>query len=314
MITCCRPNFSRTAATASGKAFGSAVLPGEHPHRDRAAVLVGEQPVLDLRLAPLAVPGVPVGGQLAVRCPPPRSWTGRTSRCRPGAGARAASCFSMSSCGRAASPSRRRPHRRGAPATPRSGPRVTSSHQPAVDSLEAGRQDPGDDQRVGQVPVPAGRAEQGREAELAGDRVHRGGVPVRPRPGDLERGVRVDERLAGQHRRGPRSIAAGGRARQVRQGFLADLAAGLAERAAQQPGLVLADIPGLRHMPAPHPSTCIPPCACRPMRQLFSAHQRKSAESRRNPVYNSTSADTISAGRNHDHHETQRNLGLCVQP
>src|ERR1017187_2216734 len=26
-----------------------------------------------------------------------------------------------------------------APATPRSGPRVTSSHQPAVDSLEAGR-------------------------------------------------------------------------------------------------------------------------------------------------------------------------------
>ena len=35
-----------------------------NPHRP--ALLVGQQPVLDLRLAALAVPGVPVGGQLAV--------------------------------------------------------------------------------------------------------------------------------------------------------------------------------------------------------------------------------------------------------
>jgi len=38
---------------------------GEHPHRDRAAVPAGEQPVLDLRLAAPAVAGVPERGQLA---------------------------------------------------------------------------------------------------------------------------------------------------------------------------------------------------------------------------------------------------------
>ena len=102
--------------------------------------------------------------------------------------------------------------------------------------LGGGAEDPGDDQRVSQVPVPAGRAEQARQAQLAGHRGHRGGVPVRQRPGDLERGAGVDERLAGQHRpdRGDRLRR---QVRQVRQGLLADLAA-VPERAAQQVPLV----------------------------------------------------------------------------
>jgi hypothetical protein len=97
-------------------------------------------------------------------------------------------------------------------------------------------QDPRQHQRAGQVAVRAGRAEQGREAELAGHRGHGGSVPVRERPGDLERGVGVDEGLAGQHR-ADRGDRFGRQLRQVRQGFLADLAA-VPERAAQQVPLV----------------------------------------------------------------------------
>ena len=45
---------------------------GEHPDRDRAAVRVGEQPVLDLQPAFLAVPGVAAGGQRAPGALQPR--------------------------------------------------------------------------------------------------------------------------------------------------------------------------------------------------------------------------------------------------
>jgi hypothetical protein len=43
----------------------SEVLAGEHPDRDRRAVRVGEQPVLDLFEASFGVPRVSEGGQLA---------------------------------------------------------------------------------------------------------------------------------------------------------------------------------------------------------------------------------------------------------
>ena len=55
-----------------GERGGVAGVAGEHPDRDRAAFGVGEQPVLDLQLAFLAVPGVAAGGQRAVRAFQPR--------------------------------------------------------------------------------------------------------------------------------------------------------------------------------------------------------------------------------------------------
>ena len=120
MIIFSRANFCRTALTASGKAFGSAVLPANTRTATGRPSLSVEQPVLDLRLAALAVPGVAVGGQLAVRAFHPGATTGRTwrSRPRPGAGRRAASRCRPGAL--AASPSRRRCHRWTRP--PRPGP------------------------------------------------------------------------------------------------------------------------------------------------------------------------------------------------
>src|SRR5262249_26404851 len=55
-----------------GERFGVAGVAGEHPHRDRAPIPGGEQPVFDLRLAALAVAGVPERGQLAMAAFHPR--------------------------------------------------------------------------------------------------------------------------------------------------------------------------------------------------------------------------------------------------
>ena len=60
-----RPNLSRTTRTISVNVGGVAGVAGEHPDRDRAPGRVGEQPVLDLQLALLAVAGVAPGGQRA---------------------------------------------------------------------------------------------------------------------------------------------------------------------------------------------------------------------------------------------------------
>jgi hypothetical protein len=49
-----------------GERVRVAGVAGEHPDRDRAALRVGEQPVLDLQFPFLAVPGVAAGGQRAV--------------------------------------------------------------------------------------------------------------------------------------------------------------------------------------------------------------------------------------------------------
>ena len=54
---------------------------------------------------------------------------------------------------------------------------------------------PGDDQRDGQVPFPARRAQQPGEPELGRHHRHRGHMPVAQRPGHLHATVRVDHGL-----------------------------------------------------------------------------------------------------------------------
>ena len=56
-----------------GERGGVAGVAGEDPDRDRAALGVGEQPVLDLQFPFLAVPGVAAGGQRAVPALQPRA-------------------------------------------------------------------------------------------------------------------------------------------------------------------------------------------------------------------------------------------------
>ena len=274
MIIFCRENVPRTASTALGNALGSAVLrrtPGPPP----AASRVGQQPVLDLRLAALAVPGVPVGGQLAVAALHPGGGQ---------AGHRDAALVQV--------PGGQllldvilagdQPVHRGVDVVGgRAGHAQVGAEGHVVPPAGRGQlgrraQDPRDDQRVGQVPLRAGRAEQGREAERAGHRVHGGGVPVRQRPGDLERGARVDQGRAGQHR-ADRGDRLGRQVRQVRQGLLADLAA-VPERAAQQVPLVARHRPVLTHLMATggfHVHRACPAChrailaRASPVNQLF---------------------------------------------
>ena len=219
---------------------GGAAL--EHPDRDRAALRVGEQPVLDLQLAFLAVPGV-------AECPERAA-----PALQPGAG----------------QVEQRHPGRvRGRGQVPAGEPaldRVLASLQPVncrvrlvgggVPDAQVGAErdiappgqggqlgarchDPGDDQGQGQVALAAGRPEQRGQAERAGHRVHGGDVPVRPRPGDADRRLaRRDQGLAFQ--RGLDRIHDPVRhLGQVRQRLVPDCPA-VPPGAAQQPRLVLA--------------------------------------------------------------------------
>jgi hypothetical protein len=95
------------------------------------------------------------------------------------------------------------------------------------------------DKGQGDVAVPAGRAEQGGQAEFPGHRVNSGDVPVRDRPGDRDRRrpAGQDERIVLQ--RGLDQVDhVAGQLRQVGEGLVADFAA-VAVGAAQQPRLVL---------------------------------------------------------------------------
>ena len=118
---------------------GSPVLPANTRTATGRPSRVGEQPVLDLRLAALAVAGMPERGQLAVAAFHPRAGQveQRHPALRPGGGGparpRCASWRATSQSIAAYTSSV------DAPATPRSAPRVVSSHQPIVDSFEAGR-------------------------------------------------------------------------------------------------------------------------------------------------------------------------------
>ena len=96
------PNLSRTHLHDLGERGRVAGVAGQHPDRDRAAVGVGEQPVLDLQPALLAVPGVAAGGQRAVRAFQPRADDRSNSAIRDGFASgprcRAASFASIASC------------------------------------------------------------------------------------------------------------------------------------------------------------------------------------------------------------------------
>jgi hypothetical protein len=60
----CPRGQPRAGGLSRGNHVRSATgVAGEHPDRDRAAFGVGEQPVLDLQLAFLAVAGVAAGGR-----------------------------------------------------------------------------------------------------------------------------------------------------------------------------------------------------------------------------------------------------------
>jgi hypothetical protein len=76
----------------------------------------------------------------------------------------------------------------GCPATPRSGPGVTSAHQATAASLEAGARTREVISAPGPGPPAGPRAQQrGGQAQLGGHCGHRGGVAVGQRPGDGDR-------------------------------------------------------------------------------------------------------------------------------
>ena len=108
-------------------------------------------------------------------------------------------------------------------------------------------------------------------------------MAVRPGPGDLQRRAGIDQGRALQHRL-DRIRCRGRQHRQVRQGFLADLAVGLAERAAQQPRLILADLPGLRRVPAPHPVYVHPACRVPAHEAIISPRQQSRGRNKEYPV------------------------------
>jgi hypothetical protein len=136
-----------------GRVAGAA---GEHPDRDRAACRVGEQPVLDLQLAFLAVPGVAACGQ---RAAPALQLRGRQVEQRH---------------------LRRVDLRRQVAAGQPGLDRVLLAAQRGVVPPGQGGQlgtwldHTGDDQGQGQgqVPVAARGAEQGGQAQLLGHGVH----------------------------------------------------------------------------------------------------------------------------------------------
>ena len=150
---------------------------GEHPDRDRAAFRVGEQPVLDLQLAFLAVPGVAAGGQRAVRAFQPRA--GQVEQSHPrrvrGRGQVPAGQSGLDRVlpGRPASPSRRRCHRWMR--RPRPG-RRPGSYQPARSRWTAWRPRPTTREMISaraRSRCAARRAQQRGQAQLDGHRVRR---------------------------------------------------------------------------------------------------------------------------------------------
>ena len=127
--------------------------------------------------------------------------------------------------------------------------------------LRARPDHPGDDQRQGQVPLPACRAQQRGQPQFRGHGVHRGDVAVRQRPGD-------GDRLPGRHQ--PLAFQGGldhrdrlGRERrQVRQRLMPDLAA-LAVGPAHQHRLIHPLFAGLRRIAALVPGYVHRAAACR---------------------------------------------------
>ena len=215
-----------------GRVGGAA---GKHPHRHRAALWVGEQPVGDLRLAALAVAGVPERGQLVVGAFHPGA--GQVEHGDAALAKMAAGQLGLDAILAVHQPVHRGIHLVGGrPRHPKVG--AEGDVLPPADGgqLRARPHHPRDDQRIGQIPRPAWWAQQVRQAQLAGDGVHRGHVPVRRGACHLQGGVGVHHGPARQDQpqRRDRLVR---QVRQVGQCLLADLAA-LPVGAAQQVPLV----------------------------------------------------------------------------
>ena len=247
-----------------GERGGVAGVAGEDPDRDRAALGVGEQPVLDLQFPFLAVPGVAAGGQRAARALQPRAGQVEQRHLRR-VGLRAevaAGQFRLDGVLPVLQPVHRGVdviggRLRDAEVAAQGG--VTPPGQGG--QLGAGPDHPGDDQGQGQVPVPARGAQQRGQALLHCGRVHGGDVPVRRRGGDPHRLPGRDQPLAlqGGLDRGHRL----GRQRgQVRERLVPDLGA-VPVGAADQDRLIHSLLPGLRRIPPPVPGYMHRPAACR---------------------------------------------------
>ena len=111
---------------------------GENPDRDRPAVGVGEQPVVDLWVAALAVPRVAEGGQRAARAGHIRR--GQVEQRHPAGGQVPGGHRGLDGVLPAEQPVQRRyTSSVDASATPKSAARVVSAHQRVVASLLPGR-------------------------------------------------------------------------------------------------------------------------------------------------------------------------------
>ena len=248
------PKRVPTASTAAVNAVGSAVLPAKHPDRDRTAVGVGEQPVLDLGRCLSCRRGSSRGRPAGSAGRSPTTRTGRTARSATvaaGARCRAANRFSMPSWRARSQSIAAYTSSVDASATARSAPRVVSAHQRAWPASRPARNTRATiNANARSRDRPGGPSSAGSPSVLR-HRGHRGDVPVRQRRLDLHRLGRHPPAPAGQHRldRGDRLV---GQRRQVRQRLVFDLAA-LAEGAPQMHRQVLAPPPGLVHMTALDP-------------------------------------------------------------
>ncbi len=182
-----------------GEGAGVAGVAGEHADRDRTAFGVGEQPVLDLQRALLAVPGIPAGGQRAVRAFHPRA--GQVEQRHPGRvrgrGEMPAGELALDGV----LPGFQPVHRRvglvgGGILQAEVGAERDIAPPGQRGQLRARVRDPRDDQGQRQVPRPARRAEQRGQAQFARHGVHGGDVAVRQGPGDGDRLGGGDQLLA----------------------------------------------------------------------------------------------------------------------
>ena len=170
------PNSPCTTSRISVNAGGVGGVPLEHADRDRPALGVGEQPVLDLHLALLAVAGVAARPQRAAPALQPRA--GQVEQRHPGRvrgrGEVPAGELALDRVLPGGQPVHRRVRLVGGGVLDAEVGAERDVAPPGQGGqLGARRHDPRHDQGQGQVPRPAGRAEQRGQAERAGHRVAR---------------------------------------------------------------------------------------------------------------------------------------------
>ena len=201
------PNLVRTTSTACTNAVGSAVLPGNtRTATGRPSGSVSSQYSI-CAFALLAVAGVAARRQRAVRAFHPRGGAGRSRPSGPGSDAgarcRAASFASMLSCRANSQSNAAYTSSVDAAATPRSAPRLVSSHHASVASLLAGRSTREMISARARSRSRQAGPSRPRQPERLGLRPHGGHMPVRQRAGHRHRRRGGHERLplqrAGDH-------------------------------------------------------------------------------------------------------------------